>query len=280
MIRRSSSVFRVSFLFLALFSCANLVHARTAIESLSQVENLFMQGKYDRVISEANKLIDAGAHGREELFYLKGLSQIQLKRFTDSRETFDYMVKRYPRGKRAFDGYIGIGDSYFSQAKYSEAITGYNSALNNYPDHKNAPIAYYKIGTSYQKMGLADKAKEYFEKVRRNSPLSFESRIVPDIGAAKAVSPISEPVQPTEIPQIDAGDYYYIQAGYFKNKDNAQKLTSKLRQRGYDSYMSTQDIKAGLYYYRVKIGRFKSKTEAEEMARKLKADGYKTKICR
>jgi tetratricopeptide (TPR) repeat protein len=277
MIRISYIVYRISCLFLALFLYANSANAKTAVESLPQVEILFMQGKYEMVVVEADKLIDSGKRGREELFYLKGLSQIQLNRFKEARETFGYMLERYPRGKRAFDGHIGIGDSYFSEDKCGEAITSYKSALDAYPDHKNAPVAYYKIGASYRKMGLADKAEEYFNKVKNSSPLSFESKTAPKDVSAESKAPLS-PSEPA-VEAAETGDYYYIQAGYFKTKGNAQKLTAKLRQKGYDSYMSTQ-ISSNLTFYRVKVGRFKSKAEAEGLARRLNADGYKTRVCR
>ena len=242
---------------------------------------IFLQGKYDRVISESSKLIDAGAHGREELFYLKGLSQIQLTRFVDARKTFEYMVERYPKGKRAFDGYIGIGDAYFLEGKYSEAISGYNDALANCPDHKNASIAYYKIGGAYHKLGSKDKAKEYFDKVKSAAPLSFESRMIPkDLGSSYAVpvgaaKSLFKPIAPEE---PDAGRYFYVQAGYFKSRKNAEGLTEKLKCKGYDSYLATQ-IKNNLTFYKVKVGRFNSESEAEALSSKLKADGYKTRVC-
>jgi tetratricopeptide (TPR) repeat protein len=255
-------------------------YARTAVESLAQVEKLFMEGKYDRVVAEANRLIDAGAHGREELFYLKALSQIQLGAFKGSRETFRYMVERYPRGKRVFDGYLGIGDAFFLEDKIPESITSYNEAITNCPDHKNMPAAYYKLGVAYRKLGSENKARECLDKAKKSSPLSFESSMVPDVASSKA--DIAVTAQPKEIfwPQAaDTGDYFYVQTGYFKNKGNAEKLAADLKQKGYDSYIATQR-RANLAFHRVKVGRFSSKAEAEDMARKLKDDGYKTKVCR
>lgn len=281
--RGSFIVYRLSFIVLIILfaiSFVNISHARTTIENLSQVEILFMEGKYERVVSAADKLIDAGAYGREELFYLKGLSQLQLKKPEDARRTFDRMIERYPAGKRPFDGYIGIGDSYFSEGKYAEAIASYNSALSNYPDHKNASFAHYKTGLSYRGMGMQEKAQEYFDRARRSSPLSFESRHAPKAAEAIPKAPVRDNYSVTASgPSPDTGDYFYVQAGYFKSKTNARKFTEKLSAKGYESYMSAQ-IRAGLVFYKVKIGRFKTKAEADAVADKLKADGYKTRVCR
>ena len=255
-------------------------YARATVESLSQVEKIFLQGKYDRVVSESSKLIDAGARGREELFYLKGLSQTQLARFREARQTFEYMVERYPKGKRVFDAYIGSGDAFFLEGKYAESISSYNDALSNFSDHKNASVGYYKIGSAYHKLGSEDKAKEYFDKVKNSSPLSFESKMIPKdlgsssgpIGAAKSFfkSGSSE--------ESDAGGYFYVQAGYFKSRNNAEGLTEKLKRKGYDSCLSTK-IKNSSTFYKVEVGRFKTRREAEAEAAKLKSDGYKTRIC-
>lgn len=264
-----------------LFSFVVLAHARATVESLSQVEKLFLQGKYDRVVSEATRLIDAGSYGREELFYLKGLSQTQLARFRDARQTFEYMIERYPKGKRAFDGCVGIGDAFFLEGKYAESISSYNDALTNYPDSKNASVCYYKIGSAYHKLGSEDKAKEYFDKAKNSSPLSFESRMIPkDLGSSPGLGAMAKPfLSPEPSGEADAGDYFYVQVGYFKSRTNAEGLIEKLKRKGYDSYLSTQ-IKGQSSFYKVKVGRFKTKPEAEAMAGKLKSDGYKTRVCR
>ncbi|MBI5124302.1 MAG: SPOR domain-containing protein [Candidatus Omnitrophica bacterium] len=252
----------------------SLGHARATIESLAEVEKLFIEERYERVVSEADRLIDARAYGREELFYLKGLSQIKLTAFRPARETFEYMIDRYPRGKRAFDGYIGIGDSYFIEGRYSEALKSYNDAIAKYPESKNMPAAYYKIALSYQRLGQGSKAKEYFDMVKDRAPLSFESKMMPDH------IDVEKDIQPRESPKsVDTTDYYYVQAGYFKDKNNAERLTGKLREKGYDANISIV-TKGGNTFYRIKVGSFKLKSEAEVMTRKLKADGYKTKVCR
>jgi len=256
-------------------------YARATVESLPQVEKIFLQGKYDRVISESNKLINAGAHQREELFYLKGLSQIRLARFPDARQTFERMVTRYPDGKRAFDGYIGIGDASFLEGKYAESISSYNDALSNFPDHKNAAICYSKIGNAYHKLGSTEKAKEYFDKLKKGAPLSFESRMMPkDIGSSSAgvVGAVKSFLKPEPAKESSAQGYFYVQAGYFKSRNNAEGLAKKLKRKGYDSYLSTQ-IKDGTTFYKVKVGQFKTKPEAEALAGRLKSDGYKTRVC-
>lgn len=245
-------------LFATLIYPLDVSYARSNIENLSQVEKLFMEGRYERVVAESTRLIDIGSHGREELFYLKGLSLMQLSRFREARDTFSYMIERYPTGKRTFDGYVGIGDAYFLEGKVTEAVAAYNNALKEFPGHKNSSF-------------VKEKLKEANQKIGNSAPVQYFAPVKKEIQPQKEAQPIQQ--------SSDEGSYYYVQAGYFKNKDNAEKLNEKLKAKGYNSYLSTQ-TKFGAVFYRVKVGAFKVKSEAEIMARKLKSDGYKTKVCR
>jgi tetratricopeptide (TPR) repeat protein len=249
-----------------------------------------MEGKYKKVVAESDKLIDAGAYGREELCYLKGLSLMRLDRRPEARAVFAYMTERYPRGRRVFDAYTATGDSYFLERKYDEALAAYSAALKQFPDHKNSAAVYYKIGSTYEKLGMDEKAGEYFAKVRAQSPLSFESRMSPKDTHAVPKPPavpasgnqpiiiLSDEAKRELQADPDSGDYY-VQAGYFKTKANADKLNEKLLKKGYESYIATI-VRSGQTFYRVKVGRLKSKPEADALAAKLKADGHFVKVCR
>jgi tetratricopeptide (TPR) repeat protein len=190
------------------------------------------------------------------------------------------MVDKYPKGKRAFDGYIGSGDAFFLEGKYAESISSYNDAITKYPDHKNVSICHYKIGGAYNKLGSEEKAREYFDKVKNGSPLSFESKMIPkDLGSSSGMSGNANVISIPDVSEgSDTGGYFYVQAGYFKSRNNAEALTEKLKRKGYDSYLATQ-IKNSYTFYRVKVGRFKTRPEAEIQAIKLKSDGYKTRVC-
>jgi len=280
-VRRKKFV-SISLCLVLLCSCAlmcfsSLCYARTTAESLSDVEKLFMQAKYDRVVTESDKLITSGARDREELNYLKGLSLMQLGRFKEARQVFEYMAERYRRGKRAFDAHIGIGDSYYLEGKYNESVVAYKDVLRSFPDHKNSAAVYYKIGKSYQKLGINDKANEYYSKVKNISPLSFESKMIgrDSDAVTTAAAPGSQGKDPE---RSDEEDHYYVQTGYFKAKTNADKLSEKLRRKGYESYVVTV-LKSNSAFYRVKVGHYKTKAEAEAEARNLKKDGFVTKVC-
>ena len=80
-------------------------------------------------------------------------------------------------------------------------------------------------------------------------------------------------------PGVESGGYYYVQAGYFKTKANAEKLNDKLLKKGYDSSVATL-VKYNMDFYKVRVGHFKARSEAEVISKKLRKDGYLTKVCR
>lgn len=70
-------------------------------------------------------------------------------------------------------------------------------------------------------------------------------------------------------PQRPSGVLYRVQTGAFKNKDNAQAFEAKVKNAGFDTYVTTVD---GLY--KVQVGAYSKKENANAQAAKLKAAGF------
>lgn len=70
-------------------------------------------------------------------------------------------------------------------------------------------------------------------------------------------------------PQQPSGVLYRVQTGAFKNKDNAQAFEAKVKNAGFDTYVTIVD---GLY--KVQVGAYSKKENANAQAAKLKAAGF------
>ena len=70
-------------------------------------------------------------------------------------------------------------------------------------------------------------------------------------------------------PSTPAGTLYRVQTGAFGNKANADALASKLKAKGFDTYIVTS---GGLY--KVQVGAYSNKANAEAMLTKIKAAGF------
>jgi hypothetical protein len=83
----------------------------------------------------------------------------------------------------------------------------------------------------------------------------------------KLIKPATKPEQPKP------GVLYRVQTGAFSNKANADALLTKVKAKGFDTYM-IQD--GGLY--KVQVGAYSNKANADAQAAKLKAAGFDTYI--
>lgn len=70
-------------------------------------------------------------------------------------------------------------------------------------------------------------------------------------------------------PEKPSGGLYRVQTGAFKSKANADAMLTKVKAKGFDTYM----VKAG-DLYKIQVGAFKVKANAEAMMKKLQAAGF------
>lgn len=213
---------------------------------IATAERLFLEGRYNDAANEAERLIGAGSRQKDELYYIKGLSEMKISRFKDARDTFEMMLSKYPQSKRAFDAYTGIGDSYFLEGNINGAVRIYNGILNKFPGDRNISLIRARIGECNARLGKKTK-----------SQTEFQAKEIPRGAESGAVS---------------------VQIAAFKNKRNADKLARKVSGKGYRSYVEVP-AGSGDKLYRVKVGPFRSKEEAGSVSDRLKKDGYRNKIC-
>ncbi len=265
-----------------LFMISSTIYASTPRMSYDRLEQLFLQGQFASVVSEADALIRAGYGPKDEIYYLKGLSELKLNKFDAARESFKYIAAKYPGSRKTFDARIGIGDSYMLAGDLNSAVGIYIGLTDEFRTNKNLPIIYSRLASCYRGLGVRDKAEYYKKMAGQTAPLSFEAKAAP---AAPKISVPSAPVsniQPKDTTEVDVilatGTVFSVQVGSFKNRRNAEKIAQKLSVSGYESRIEIP-VAAGDKIYRVKVGRMSSKAEAEALKTRLEAAGYTTKIC-
>jgi tetratricopeptide (TPR) repeat protein len=269
-VRRSSKTEKISIVAAIMISLSFGIittnsEARTEGAVDPKVERAFLEGNYDKVLSDTTSRINARSNKSGELYYARGLANLKLNRFGVSRDDFNAILSKYPGTGRKFDAYMGIGDSYFLEGRFDDAVRSYEEMLVKFPGDANIPVVYYKIGCSYRKTGANSRADEYFEEAKRAAPLSFESRMMPTASYE----------QPVKTAPSGPSGHFTVQAGSFKNRENAEKFNRKLVSEGFESRIEPSSD--GLY--RIKVGNYNYRNEVESAASALKSRGYSTKIC-
>lgn len=242
-------------------------------------EKYFLEGNYKSAISKSDELIDSGSGRKDELYYLKGLSELKVNKFSAARASFNHIISNYSWSKKVFDARLGLGDSYFLEGNSAKAAGIYDDMIERYPTDKNIAIVYSRLSAIYAGTGARNKADSYHAMVKSKAPHSFEAKSAPVANP----KPQSQGPAPAGLAAIFSGSEakkngYSVQAGSFKSKRNADRLARKLAAHGYKSYVEIS-VSAGDKFYRVKVGKLVSKEEASRIASRLESDGYLAKIC-
>jgi tol-pal system protein YbgF len=90
---------------------------------------------------------------------------------------FSTYLKSFSRTDNADDAQWYIGDCYYSDGKFLEAIDAYNRVITNYPKGDRVPDAYYKLGLALQSAKQPDRAREAWETLMKLHPEHDASRL-------------------------------------------------------------------------------------------------------
>ena len=105
--------------------------------------------------------------------YQRGNWDLALAGFRD-------FLARYPESELAPNAEYWIGESLYSQKKYSEAIDQFNRVVDKYPKSDKAPGALLKKGYGYLAMNDRPRAIVQFQYVVHEYPNSRESALAKD----------------------------------------------------------------------------------------------------
>jgi tol-pal system protein YbgF len=86
---------------------------------------------------------------------------------------FESYLKDYPKGARAAEAQLYIGQAYEADKKLNEAIAAYDRVIANYPTAtEQAASAYYKRGGVLEKLGDAERARQSYDAAVKQYPTS------------------------------------------------------------------------------------------------------------
>lgn len=90
---------------------------------------------------------------------------------------FKMYREQFPESPLVDDSIYWIGECYFSQKKYEEAIEQFNELILNHPRGDKIPAAYLKKGISLAELGKKEEALSVFKLLVSKFPLEEETKI-------------------------------------------------------------------------------------------------------
>ncbi|MEP6917284.1 MAG: tetratricopeptide repeat protein, partial [Acidobacteriota bacterium] len=78
---------------------------------------------------------------------------------------FNTFISSFPKHEKADDAQLNIGQALYGSGKFREAIEAFQKVITNYPQADSVPVAYYKMGITYDALQQLDLARKSFETV-------------------------------------------------------------------------------------------------------------------
>jgi tol-pal system protein YbgF len=89
-----------------------------------------------------------------------------------ARELYEEFVKKWPNDPRAADAYFRLGELWYGDRRYRDAILQYGKVVQSFPKSDKAPDALLRTGESMLALDLRDDAKSLFQEVVKRYPRS------------------------------------------------------------------------------------------------------------
>ena len=128
----------------------------------------------------AGETTSSGTQGGSNLsptdIYLKAFGDYASGRFGQAIEGFETFLRIYPTNDYASNAQYWLGECYYSQKQYANAVEEFQKMATNYPRGAKTPDALFKKAEALQQMNLTEQAKDAIDELRRLYPDSAAAR--------------------------------------------------------------------------------------------------------
>jgi tol-pal system protein YbgF len=100
--------------------------------------------------------------------------------YETAREMFKEFLSKYPKSENADNAQFWVGEIYYREKWYAEAIMEYQKVIEDYPDGNKVPASLLKQGLSFANLGEEANARTFLEEVIKQYPSSNEAKIARD----------------------------------------------------------------------------------------------------
>ncbi|THB64475.1 MAG: tol-pal system protein YbgF [Desulfovibrio sp.] len=109
--------------------------------------------------------------------YDRALALTRNGQTAQARPLFEQFLSGAPRHELAPNAYYWLGETFYHEHDYGQAILTFKEVPRLYPDHSKAPAAMLKIGFSYEKLGDVSNARFYLQTLVEEYPGSEPAQL-------------------------------------------------------------------------------------------------------
>ncbi len=132
---------------------------------------------------QQKKTTEAAAKQSElspDVLYQQGLDSFKGGNTQRARELLTKFVEQHPNHELAANAHYWIGETYYTEKIYDQAILEFEKVIKNYPGKEKVPAAMFKQALAFKGLGDKKSARYVLGKLIENFPRSSEA------GMAKA----------------------------------------------------------------------------------------------
>lgn len=245
--------------FSRILSSATLIASILFAQNVDEAIKLFNTFQFDK----ARKIFEEIAKDEKnpriaEVYYYLGRLSIN----PDSATMYyRRIINGYPQSRYVDIAYLEIAKIAIGQDNFKDALVTLNELRKNYPDSELKDEVLFWTGVAYIESGDKDVGYKTLQELINTYPKS--------IWSSRAKNFVPQTTPPKE--------FYTIQVGSFRNKENAEKRIEELKAKGFDARIVEASIMEKIHY-RVWVGEFETMEQAKSMALKLDSLGIKGNV--
>lgn len=111
-----------------------------------------------------------------QALYDRGVELVQKGEFAKGRESLQEFLRQQPNGPLTVNSMYWIGEAYYGEKRYENAILQFQDVIQKFGDHPKAASALFKQGLTFSALGDQKNAKIILKKVVDTFPLSEEAK--------------------------------------------------------------------------------------------------------
>lgn len=140
-------------------------HRLDALEKQAQ-EEAQQLAALNQLAAQRQKADEKAEHPTDRMgIYALARSKIDAGQTQRARELLQDFLARFPRDELAPNAQYWLGETYYGEQKWNEAIVEFQKVLKEYKTSDKVPDALLKIGMAFQAQGDCQNAQLFFEEV-------------------------------------------------------------------------------------------------------------------
>ena len=148
----------------------DIQHAQDALTKQFQDYRAASDTKLEQLVNESAQAKNPPMPTTPDGVYAEGEKRMAARQYQEARRLFEAFVTRYAGDPRAARAQYNIGEAYWQENRYSNAIGAYTKVVDNFPKSDVVPDAMYKNGLAFRALKYCSDAKVYFQELLKRYP--------------------------------------------------------------------------------------------------------------